>query len=220
VRRCEHMFAVGDSVGMCRFTTELFNSPSLPGYEEFSQQIDNVTGLKFSAWELDQVGLNIMGLERLLNHRMGARKEDDTLPERWFSEPITVGRYAGEMIDREAFAKLLDRFYALSKLDQEGQPRLEWRRKLLRVVKGRAVTVKLPSTLANLPEGALVVDDRVATLGEVVAAVERLLPGVGRELHGSVWTAAVNGEIVLQGRDTTAVKDGDEVEFLPMFAGG
>jgi aldehyde:ferredoxin oxidoreductase len=31
VRACEDTYAVGDSVGMCRFTMKLFNSPSLPG---------------------------------------------------------------------------------------------------------------------------------------------------------------------------------------------
>ena len=37
VRACENIYAVGDSVGMCRFTTKLFNSPSLPGVEEFRE---------------------------------------------------------------------------------------------------------------------------------------------------------------------------------------
>src|SRR5688572_26324148 len=79
VRRCENIYAVGDSVGMCRFTTKLFNSPSLPGYEQFAQQVENVTGLKLSAEDLDGVGLNINGVERLLNHAFGARRRDDTL---------------------------------------------------------------------------------------------------------------------------------------------
>ena len=46
VRACENIYAVGDSVGMCRFTTKLFNSPSLPGIEEFRTQLANVTGLR------------------------------------------------------------------------------------------------------------------------------------------------------------------------------
>src|SRR3989337_4331686 len=45
VKVCEEVYAVGDAVGMCRFTTKLFNSPSLPGYEEFREQIRNATGL-------------------------------------------------------------------------------------------------------------------------------------------------------------------------------
>src|SRR5260370_12583233 len=80
VRRCENIYAVGDSVGMCRFTTKLFNSPSLPGFEEFSTQIANVTGLSLAPDDLDRVGLNVMGVERLINHRFGVRRKDDTLP--------------------------------------------------------------------------------------------------------------------------------------------
>ena len=67
VRRCENIFAVGDSVGMCRFTTKLFNSPSLPGYEEFADQVANVTGIDLTKTEIDAIGLNVMGVERLIN---------------------------------------------------------------------------------------------------------------------------------------------------------
>jgi aldehyde:ferredoxin oxidoreductase len=130
VRVCENVFGVGDAVGMCRFTTKLFNSPSLPGYEEFAAQIANVTGLAFDAASLDRVGSNIMGVERLINHRLGVRRCDDTLPDRWFEEPIRVGPYAGEKIDRGEFDRMLSRFYALSRLTEEGVPEAEWRREL------------------------------------------------------------------------------------------
>ncbi len=30
VRRCESTFAVGDAIGICRFSTKLFNLPSTP----------------------------------------------------------------------------------------------------------------------------------------------------------------------------------------------
>ena len=130
VRQCENVYAVGDSVGMCRFTTRLFNSPSLPGLEQFAAQIANVTGVTFGEDDLQQIGLNIMGVERLINHRLGVRRTDDTLPERWFEEPIATGAYTGEKIDRREFDAMLTRFYALSKLDSEGAPVKEWRREL------------------------------------------------------------------------------------------
>jgi aldehyde:ferredoxin oxidoreductase len=131
VRACENIYAVGDSVGMCRFTTKLFNSPSLPGLEEFSDQIANVTGLSLPAEELDRVGLNIMGVERMINHRLGVRRRDDTLPERWFEEPNpSPGQYMGEKIDREEFDAMLSRFYAISSLTDEGVPIDTWRREL------------------------------------------------------------------------------------------
>jgi aldehyde:ferredoxin oxidoreductase len=131
VRACEDMYAVGDAVGMCRFTTKLFNSPSLPGLEEFQQQLANVTGLQFSLEELEQAGLNIIGVERLINYRLGVRRKDDTLPDRWFDEPNTAGPYKGERIDRDEFDRMLSRFYEISNLTTEGIPRDQWRKQLL-----------------------------------------------------------------------------------------
>ncbi|MEW6321905.1 MAG: aldehyde ferredoxin oxidoreductase C-terminal domain-containing protein [Acidobacteriota bacterium] len=130
VRACEDIYAVGDAVGMCRFTTKLFNSPSLPGYEEFAAQLANVTGLHYSREELEQVGRNIMGVERLINHRLGVRRADDTLPPRWFDEPNTFGPFTGEKIDRAEFDRMLSRFYALSNLTEEGVPQDAWRAEL------------------------------------------------------------------------------------------
>ena len=122
VRICENTYAVGDSVGMCRFTTKLFNSPSLPGLDEFANQVANVTGLQFEPAELNAIGQNVMGVERLINGRLGVRREHDTLPDRWFDEPVTVGPYAGERIDRREFDAMLTRFYEISDLDEQGQP--------------------------------------------------------------------------------------------------
>ena len=130
VRACENIYAVGDSVGMCRFTTKLFNSPSLPGLEEFRSQLANVTGLQFTAEELEQCGLNVMGVERLINHRLGVRRKDDTLPDRWFDEPNPAGPYKGEKIDRQEFDAMLSRFYEISRLTSDGVPQDEWRKQL------------------------------------------------------------------------------------------
>jgi len=131
VRACENTYAVGDSVGMCRFTTKLFNSPSLPGLPEFREQLANVTGLAFTDEALEQCGLNVMGVERLINHRLGVRRQDDTLPDRWFDEPNPSGPYKGEKIDRQEFDAMLSRFYAISRLTSEGAPEEAWRKELV-----------------------------------------------------------------------------------------
>ena len=44
VRKCENNYAVGDSVGMCRFNTKLFNSPTLPDPGDFAVQLTSLTG--------------------------------------------------------------------------------------------------------------------------------------------------------------------------------
>jgi aldehyde:ferredoxin oxidoreductase len=130
VRACENIYAVGDSVGMCRFTTKLFNSPSLPGYPEFVDQVENVTGIKLTNAQIDHIGLNVMGVERLINQKLGITRRDDTLPKRWFEEAIGVGPYKGEKIDRGEFDKMLSRFYEISNLTEEGVPKPEWREEL------------------------------------------------------------------------------------------
>ena len=137
VRRCENVFGVGDAVGMCRFTTKLFNSPSLPGLEEFSDQLLNVAGLEISPEELDRAGLNINGVERMINAELGVTRADDTLPKRWFDEPITVGPFAGEKIDRGEFDAMLSRFYAISRLTEDGVPVPEFRKELVGMLGAR-----------------------------------------------------------------------------------
>jgi len=136
VRRCENIYAVGDSVGMCRFTTKLFNSPSLPGYEEFVDQIENVTSIVLTRDQIDRIGLNVMGVERLINSRLGVTRKDDTLPRRWFEEAIGVGPYKGEKIDRQEFDAMLTRFYEISELNSDGLPKPEFRRELDAVLEG------------------------------------------------------------------------------------
>ena len=134
VRRCENIYAVGDSVGMCRFTTKLFNSPSLPGYPEFVDQVENVTGISLTNEQIDHIGLNVMGVERMINQKIGVTRADDTLPKRWFEEAIGVGPYKGEKIDRGEFDKMLSRFYKVSNLTEDGVPKPEWREELEEVL--------------------------------------------------------------------------------------
>lgn len=220
VRVCEDTFAVGDSVGMCRFTTKLFNSPSLPGLEQFSEQIRNVTGIELSPEALQQVGLNITGLERMINYALGVRRKDDTLPRRWFEEELEWGAYKGEKIDRAEFDRLLSRFYELSQLDEEGQPQVDFRARLARVAAGFAVSVKLPSSVKRVPGGGLVVTEPVSTLRELQDAIDRLYPGLGALLREDAFNFVVNDEIVLHGRESTPLRSGDRVEVVVAMAGG
>jgi aldehyde:ferredoxin oxidoreductase len=130
VRRCEDTFAVGDAVGMCRFDTKLFNSPSLASCEDFAAQLKELTGHSFTEERLWQIGRNITGLERLLNGRRGLSAKDDTLPARWFDEPNTAGPFQGQKIDREQFEELKQRFYQVSGLNNNGMPNEEFRKEL------------------------------------------------------------------------------------------
>ena len=220
VRACEDTFAVGDAVGMCRFTTKLFNSPSLPGLEQFSKQIENVTGIALSPADLRAIGLNITGLERMINYALGVRRKDDTLPRRWFEEELEWGAYRGEKIGRDEFDRMLAEFYALSGLDDEGQPALDFRTRLAAVAAGFAVTVRIPKQVTTLPGDGLVVTEPVASIRELRAALDHQVPGLGALLASDAFNFAVNGEVLLHGAEDHPLQSGDRVEVVMAMSGG
>ncbi len=220
VRRCENTFAAGDSVGMCRFNTKLFNSPTLPDCEDFAIELSTLTGEAFTAADLDEAGRNITGLERLLNFRLGLRARDDTLPKRWFEEAITVGPFKGEKVDRAQFESLRSRFYEFTGLNAEGTPAAPWHEKLARTVTGFAVHVELPKPLPGAPEKELIIDEPVTSVTELRQALKRRLPEAATDLDDASLNIAVNGHMLLAGEKAALLHDGDRVALVPIIAGG
>jgi aldehyde:ferredoxin oxidoreductase len=70
-----------------------------------------ITGWSFSPEELRTITQRIWNLTRLFNVREGFRRKDDTLPERLFTEASTKGPSSGQVVDRNAFEKMLDQYY-------------------------------------------------------------------------------------------------------------
>ena len=217
VRRCEDTFAVGDAVGMCRFDTKLFNSPTLPGCEEFSKHLEALTGLSWSAGELLESGRNITGLERLINARLGLGAEDDTLPARWFDEANESGPFAGEKIDRDSFEALKARFYSISGLDNDGLPLPEWRKKLLESTTGFAVSVTLPPSLGARE---LIIGSVPDGLPGLRRSIIELVPGEAAALEDASLSFAVNGELVISSERNVEIKSGDKIVLVPAISGG
>ena len=220
IRRCENSFAVGDSVGMCRFATKLFNSPSTADNEDFAAQLTELTGEPFTAVQLDEIGRNITGLERLINSRLGLTEKDDTLPDRWFNEEITVGPFKGEKIDRVQFEELKSRFYVITGLNAAGVPALDWHRQLAEVATGFAVRVKLPYGIPGAPEGAVIIDQLVANVAELRGALRERLPHALKQLEDTTLNIVVNGCMVLANEQAVTIRSGDEVTILAMLGGG
>ncbi len=120
----EVSYAVGDSLGICRFAQK-FNSTDHLGFEEMSKLIYYATGFELSTADLIEIGERIVTLERLYLQREGVGRKYDTLPSRYF-EPMPLGKYQGEKIDREAFSKMLNEFYELHGWDaKSGVPKNE-----------------------------------------------------------------------------------------------
>ncbi|MDP2657322.1 MAG: aldehyde ferredoxin oxidoreductase C-terminal domain-containing protein [Candidatus Deferrimicrobium sp.] len=220
VATCEKMFAVGDAVGICRFATKLFNSPSTADYKDFALQLKELTGEEFTPAQLDGIGRNITGIERLINARLGLTEKDDTLPDRWFEEEITAGPFEGEKIDRAAFEALKVRYYDLLGLNGAGVPALEWHRRLAEAITGFAVQVTLPEGIPGAPEGAVIVDQPVSDVAGLREALKRRLPHAARKLEDTSLIVSVNGIMVLSNEAATPVRSGDEVTVLRIIAGG
>lgn len=82
------------------------------------------------------------------------------------------------------------------------------------------ITVNFPAALYPLSGQAVIVHEPVSTVGQLIQALDRLVPGIAKELDDPLYNFAINDEIVLHGVDARAVKDGDVVEVIPSMAGG
>ncbi len=219
VLRCEETYAVGDAVGMCRFDTQLFNSPSLPGCDDFAVQIEALTGIPVTAGDLLSRGRNITALERMINARRGLGSKDDTLPKRWFEEEIGAGPFRGERIDRERFRHLLQRYYRLAGFDRDGLPAPPWRQRLLRAVTGFGLAVTLPE-IPGIDRRTLVIDHPVTSLAQLRGELAARFPAAVDALDDHSLGVAVNGELVVASENNITLRNGDQVELVPQLAGG
>jgi molybdopterin converting factor small subunit len=82
------------------------------------------------------------------------------------------------------------------------------------------ITVNFPNALRPLAGQTLMVRESVSTVGQLIEAMDRLVPGLARELDDPLYNIAVNDEILLHSVDARTVKDGDVVEVIPTIAGG
>lgn len=119
----ELLYAVVDSLGICKFQT-VFLSPNMPKWKEYTKLIEKIVGVRFSEAELMEIGERIYNVERMFLVREGITRKDDTLPERYFSEPTPGGLEAvrGRVIDRSRFEHMLDEYYELHGWDKDGRP--------------------------------------------------------------------------------------------------
>ncbi len=116
----EDIYALIDCLGICKFVCHGFNSPKLLKHEHFIPLLQKATGWKFTKDELKAMGQRVVDLERTFLNQEGIRSKDDTLPRRYFDEPMPDGVAKGHQVDRVEFAKLLQRFYRLRGWDEDG----------------------------------------------------------------------------------------------------
>ena len=82
------------------------------------------------------------------------------------------------------------------------------------------ITVRFPSTLRLGPGDTIEVSEPVATIDDLVDALDRRHPGFREELNDTVFNFAVKGEMLLYQARDRALRPGDVVEIIPTIAGG
>jgi molybdopterin converting factor small subunit len=82
------------------------------------------------------------------------------------------------------------------------------------------VTVRLPATLQIGTTETLVFSEPLATIEDLVAALDRRMPGFRDQLEDSVFNFAVNDELLLHNARTRPLSDGDRIEIIPTISGG
>jgi molybdopterin converting factor small subunit len=82
------------------------------------------------------------------------------------------------------------------------------------------ITVRLPSTLRIDGRTDLQIPEPLATIADLIDALDRRMPGFRDQLDDSVFNFAVNDEMLLYHAKDRVLHDGDVVEVIPTISGG
>jgi len=114
----EDRAAVMDSLILCKFLRGVFTDP----FGEWAALLSAVTGWDVDGAELRATARRIVLAKRVYNLREGWRPEDDWLPERLLSEPLTVASGRVATLTPQRLRGMIDGYYAARGLDGEGRP--------------------------------------------------------------------------------------------------
>jgi aldehyde:ferredoxin oxidoreductase len=118
------LWSAADALDLCIFAIAPTRVLSLA---DMAQLLGAVTGWNTSAYEMMRFGERRLHLMRVYNLREGLTVADDTLPDRFFDEPIRMpqARWDGQQLDREAFTAAIRIYYRMMGWDDAGRPRFE-----------------------------------------------------------------------------------------------
>lgn len=108
-----------DTLGVCIFAAPPTRSMTM---EEMGALLGAITGWETSSYEVMAFGARRINLTKAYNVREGVPPEADTLPERFFTDTITVGRWTDHCIDRDAFHDMIATYYSMMGWNDDGVP--------------------------------------------------------------------------------------------------
>jgi aldehyde:ferredoxin oxidoreductase len=116
VKRYQDTTAVMDSLGLCNWPLMGLK------FKNFVPMINSCLGTDLSADDLMRIGERIWNQERLFNLRAGFDYTHDTLPGRFFGEPIADGPAKGQVSKVD---EMLPDYYKLRGWSDRGEPKAE-----------------------------------------------------------------------------------------------
>lgn len=129
----EDRAAVMDSLILCKFLRGALTD----FYGESAEMLRAATGLDFSPEELARAAGRIVALKKLFNEREGWTAAEDTLPARFFEEPLPSGVAKGTVLSRAGFEAMKRAYYEGRGWDGEGRLGAEAREELSRWIGSR-----------------------------------------------------------------------------------
>lgn len=113
VARCENFMVVVESLGVCKYGTQI---PPQFFYDDLALALEVTTGHELSSEALERIGERIVNLNRAFNIREGIGRKDDTLPTRLTKTPSPSGPAKGQVVELE---QMLSEYYNTRGWDQE-----------------------------------------------------------------------------------------------------
>lgn len=108
----EDRLVLQDALILCRFYRDAYQ------WDEMARIVSLTTGMEVSKERLRRIASNITSAVRLFNGEAGMTRQDDTLPARFFDEPLNSGR---NTITRDELETMKDDYYRLRGWDGEGR---------------------------------------------------------------------------------------------------
>jgi aldehyde:ferredoxin oxidoreductase len=124
--------ALPDSFGTCKLQSITEGMEDMYTLQDFCKLYEATTGNQMSEENLMEVGERITNVERSFGVKVaGWGRKDDTVPERFFDEPIDAGPQKGTKLKREDLELMLTDYYQHRGWDiQTGVPTKETLKKL------------------------------------------------------------------------------------------
>jgi aldehyde:ferredoxin oxidoreductase len=108
-----------DALCVCIFAAPPTRSMTL---DDMGELLSAITGWESSSYEAMAFGERRINLTKAYNVREGLPAEADTLPERFFTDTITVGRWQNHSIDKAKFDEMIKTYYSMMGWNDQGVP--------------------------------------------------------------------------------------------------